>query len=68
MGCNPVQHLLITGSLDFTQAATKHGDLPIRAQVPNILNVLQTLSVFEISSSHGGEYELQICFLGCTAV
>jgi hypothetical protein len=22
----------------------------------------------EISSSHGGEYEVQICLLGCTAV
>jgi hypothetical protein len=24
--------------------------------------------VCEISSSHGGEYEVQICLLGCTAV
>jgi hypothetical protein len=22
----------------------------------------------EISSSHGGEYEVQICLLGCTAI
>jgi hypothetical protein len=22
----------------------------------------------EVSSSHGGEYEVQICLLGCTAV
>jgi hypothetical protein len=24
--------------------------------------------LFEISSSHGGQYEVQICLLGCTAV
>jgi hypothetical protein len=24
--------------------------------------------VFEISSSHGGEFEVQICLLGCTAI
>jgi hypothetical protein len=25
-------------------------------------------NICEISSSHGGEYEVQICLLGCTAV
>jgi hypothetical protein len=25
-------------------------------------------TIYEISSSHGGEYEVQICLLGCTAV
>jgi hypothetical protein len=25
-------------------------------------------SSFEISSSHGGEYDVQSCLLGCTAV
>jgi hypothetical protein len=24
--------------------------------------------IYEISSSHGGEYEVQICLLGCTAM
>jgi hypothetical protein len=24
--------------------------------------------LYEISSSHGGEYEVQICLLGCTAL
>jgi hypothetical protein len=26
------------------------------------------LTLCEISNSHGGEYEVQICLLGCTAV
>jgi hypothetical protein len=29
---------------------------------------VQILFLCEISSSHGGEYEVQICLLGCTAV
>jgi hypothetical protein len=31
-------------------------------------NYNKPLSLFEISSSHGGEYEVQICLLSCTAV
>jgi hypothetical protein len=29
---------------------------------------LNVVTECEISSSHSGEYEVQICFLGCTAV
>jgi hypothetical protein len=29
---------------------------------------LKYYSVCEISSSHGGEYDVQSCLLGCTAV
>jgi hypothetical protein len=32
------------------------------------LAVVLILRLCEISSSHGGEYEAQICLLGCTAV
>jgi hypothetical protein len=32
-----------------------------------ILNFVEEQQ-YEISSSHGGEYEVQICLLGCTAV
>jgi hypothetical protein len=38
---------------------------------PNILlrnQFSNTLSLCEISSSHGGEYDVQSCLLGCTAV
>jgi hypothetical protein len=31
-------------------------------------NYNKPLSLFEISSFHGGEYEVEICLLGCTAV
>jgi hypothetical protein len=30
--------------------------------------VTDTINICEISSSHGGEYEVQNCLLGCTAV
>jgi hypothetical protein len=29
--------------------------------------VLEKINKCEISSSHGGEYEVQVCLLGCTA-
>jgi hypothetical protein len=32
------------------------------------LNKLKKNLLFEISSSHGGEYDVQSCLLGCTAV
>jgi hypothetical protein len=35
----------------------------------NFLNVLANVTFScEISSSHGGEYDVQSCLLGCTAV
>jgi hypothetical protein len=35
---------------------------------PEYESGLRTTQPHEISSSHGGEYEVQICLLGCTAV
>jgi hypothetical protein len=30
--------------------------------------IIKVVRLYEISSSHSGEYEVQICLLGCTAV
>jgi hypothetical protein len=37
------------------------------ASTPACIAVLKTYLIFEISSSHGGEYDVQNCLLGCTA-
>jgi hypothetical protein len=34
----------------------------------SLVSVLITYDGVEISSSHGGEYDVQNCLLGCTAV
>jgi hypothetical protein len=39
-----------------------------KAEVFNLSFSLMITIVCEISSSHGGEYEVQNCLLGCTAV
>jgi hypothetical protein len=33
-----------------------------------VISYITDVCIFEISSSHGGEYEVQNCLLGCTAV
>jgi hypothetical protein len=39
----------------------------LNMQIMNFLNINE-LKDCEISSSHGGEYDVQSCLLGCTAV
>jgi hypothetical protein len=55
-----------------SQGSARHCPVNLLLCAPKLLCVVSSqeliLTLCEISSSHGGEYEVQNCLLGCTAV
>jgi len=45
-----------------------HPFLTTERNIKDMRGKINEVEVCEISSSHGGEYDVQSCLLGCTAV
>jgi hypothetical protein len=65
VACSQEQNAI--GPLDTSIASSSPG-WNIHVVVAHVSEMRPPTGLFEISSSHGGEYEVQICLLGCTAV
>jgi hypothetical protein len=66
---NVLNHIVVSHLKNLTTPDLVHfGYQCSFGQIAISVDMLNKVTLCEISSSHGGEYDVQSCLLGCTAV